>query len=130
MNQPKFALLSITIMLAMASCSHESTSASSNKTEAGVAYLPQSETIDNVVSTTVQVLDDATGAPITDALVRVLCSGGTPFQDSQDLSDMQGQASVNCWNSEFLGVNVERDGYESKSVFIRRMDPVVRLKRQ
>lgn len=92
------------------------------------ANAKTSFTDDSFAPATIQILDDSTLLPIQGAKVRVLCLGGTPHQDSKDVSDENGLATVTYWDNEFLGVNIEKQGYIPASTFIKRSNPVFRLK--
>ena len=85
-------------------------------------------TDDSFAPATIQILDDSTSLPIQGANVKVLCLGGTPYHDSNGVSDENGITTVTYWDSELLGVNIEKEGYIPASTFIKRSNPVYRLK--
>lgn len=78
---------------------------------------------------TIQVLDDVSSLPIPGVGVRALCLGGTLYQDSQDVTNKDGFATVNYWSGKLVGVHIEKDGYLTDNTFIKRENAVYRLKR-
>jgi hypothetical protein len=122
-----FALL---LVIVNASCSRE-TAVPESEIESSSTAATDSKaffTDDSFAPATIQILDGSTLQPIHGAKVRVLCLGGTPHQDSKDVSDENGMATVTYWDNELLGVSIEKEGYVSASTFINRSNPVFRLK--
>lgn len=126
------AVFTFILLISVASCSRDPASPSQpmSSDSPSTEKTQQHSSVGSFAPATVQILDDATAAPIDGATVRVVCLGGTPYRDSQDASNASGLATVTHWNNETVIVNVEKEGYVSSSMFVQRSNPVIRLKRR
>ena len=119
-------------LLAIVACNHVSAplAENSDSISSSAAMEAPHFSDDSFAAATVEILDDETSLPIGGAKVRVVCLGGTPYQESNDTSNDNGLATVTYWNGNFVTANVEKAGYLAETHLVRRLNPIVRLKHE
>ena len=82
---------------------------------------------DNFEPRVLQFVDADTAKPISKIRVNVVCMGQTPYADSKDITDDNGNATIFGWKGGGIAIRVEHPDYEPMTILAAQGTQILKL---